>query len=742
MTRVDVIVNNHNYEPFLGAAVDSALAQSWPVEVIVVDDGSTDRSRSIIDGYGRAVRSIYQPKRGQSAALNAAFAEAKGDWILFLDADDVMDREAIERAAGQITATTVKVHWPLRTIDADGRSLARLQPTRPLSRGQLREAMLAEGPEAHVYAPTSGNLFRASFLRRVFPIPEVEPLLGVGSASADYLLSCIATLYGPVSAVEEPLGSRRLHGSNDFATADFARRLRHNLWAFDHVCRGVAEHAVRLGLKASSRAWKDGAWIHAVKRVVDTIAESVPEGEALLLIDDDEWGLPPTIEGRRCHRLIEVGDQNWGPPESDEQAVSALDELRGRGVRFLIHGMQARWWMTAYPRFADLLAEYWRPVRQDRAFTLYETIDVLPRRRTGDSTPGAGHSTTDASSLVRRLVHQSRPPVTPANPCAALIARIAERYASTLADVIPSGTRCAIVDAPDHANVGDSAIWLGERLALQRLGVDVAYACTLKSYDPSALADAVADGPILIHGGGNLGDLWPTHQEFREDLLKRFDANPIIQLSQTANFRWPSTVAHAREAFEQHPNFTILARDEASVALLRRLFRLRVVLCPDAAFSMGPLVRPVAPQADVLWLARTDLESAGPGAVRQMGAALMTDWLADDDTMPDAGACCAALGLEAPVRTGATGIADLDAAAIRRLFRGSATLSLGRNVLTDRLHGHILALLLGIPHTLVDDAFGKVRGFAMTWTVPNRLTSIRAATSEEAMAIAERASLS
>lgn len=88
---VSIIIPNYNYAPYLGEAIDSALAQTHqPVEVIVVDDGSTDASRSVIQRYGDAIQAVFQSNAGVSSARNAAIARARGAYVLFLDSDDVL----------------------------------------------------------------------------------------------------------------------------------------------------------------------------------------------------------------------------------------------------------------------------------------------------------------------------------------------------------------------------------------------------------------------------------------------------------------------------------------------------------------------------------------------------------------------------------------------------------------------------------------------------------------------------
>jgi glycosyltransferase involved in cell wall biosynthesis len=86
---VTVLITNHNYGRYLRQAVDSALQQTYPrVEVLIVDDGSTDDSRTIIASYGDKLRAVYQDNGGQAKAVNAALPLVAGDILFVLDADD------------------------------------------------------------------------------------------------------------------------------------------------------------------------------------------------------------------------------------------------------------------------------------------------------------------------------------------------------------------------------------------------------------------------------------------------------------------------------------------------------------------------------------------------------------------------------------------------------------------------------------------------------------------------------
>lgn len=95
---VSIIVNNYNYGRFLREAIESALSQTYkPLEVIVVDDGSTDCSRDVIASFGARILPVFKENGGQASALNAGFARSHGDLVMFLDSDDLLLDYAIER---------------------------------------------------------------------------------------------------------------------------------------------------------------------------------------------------------------------------------------------------------------------------------------------------------------------------------------------------------------------------------------------------------------------------------------------------------------------------------------------------------------------------------------------------------------------------------------------------------------------------------------------------------------------
>jgi len=242
---VSIIVNNFNYERFVSDAIESALAQTWPdVEVIVVDDGSTDSSRSIIDNYAPRVRTIFKNNGGQASALNAGYEAAAGEVIMFLDADDILHVDAATHAARQFSgnAALARIQWPLEIVDIDAAPSGRLTPNpRMMRSGDLRSHIVKY--RTHVWSPTSGNAYADGVLQKVMPVPSEF------SFGADLYLAEMTALYGTVLSCRESYSSYRVHGGNNWTSAQLGvanihQRINWTVADHEHVRRACKELGV------------------------------------------------------------------------------------------------------------------------------------------------------------------------------------------------------------------------------------------------------------------------------------------------------------------------------------------------------------------------------------------------------------------------------------------------------------------------------------------------------------------
>lgn len=221
---VSIIVDNFNYARFLRAAIDSALAQTYPnVEVVVVDDGSTDNSGEIISNYSDKVSPILKPNGGHASAFNAGFRASHGSIVMFLDADDVLLPNAVEEVVRSWHPGLAKAQFVLAHIDAHGRALGSTVPYLPeqMPDGDIRAAILESG--GYVGAPTSGNAFARTVLERLLPLAEPQ-----WRQAADTSLEIVAPFLGDVVSIRKTLGCYRIHESNHGMLGDEldSRKLR------------------------------------------------------------------------------------------------------------------------------------------------------------------------------------------------------------------------------------------------------------------------------------------------------------------------------------------------------------------------------------------------------------------------------------------------------------------------------------------------------------------------------------
>lgn len=168
-----VLITNYNYGRFLDACLESVRTQTRrPHEIVIVDDGSTDDSRAIIDGLAGDATVILQEQRGQAGALDAAVAASTGDLLCFLDADDVFLPEKIARVTAFFEEHP-DVHWARHRLALVDHAMRPLGPMVPAS-GRSRRVPAHRGlmAERVVTAATSGIVVRRELAMRVFPLSE------------------------------------------------------------------------------------------------------------------------------------------------------------------------------------------------------------------------------------------------------------------------------------------------------------------------------------------------------------------------------------------------------------------------------------------------------------------------------------------------------------------------------------------------------------------------------------------
>lgn len=209
--RVTAVIDTYNYGHYIEQAVESVLGQDFPpeqLEILVVDDGSTDDTRQRMAKYAGQVTYLYKENGGQASAFNYGISRARGDIIAFLDADDYWLPGKLRRVADEFEKhpDAGLVYHPFREFREqtgewrDGQFNAVSGNVRNDKRRMLE----------YTAAQTSGLSFRARYLREMLPLNEAMTI------QADGLLAALVIFLAPVVAIPCPLAVYRIHGANLF----------------------------------------------------------------------------------------------------------------------------------------------------------------------------------------------------------------------------------------------------------------------------------------------------------------------------------------------------------------------------------------------------------------------------------------------------------------------------------------------------------------------------------------------
>lgn len=214
--RISVIVNSYNYSIFIGSALDSVFGQTLAAdEVVIVDDGSTDGSCEIIQGYAERypqVKFIRKANGGQLSAFNEAVKHVTGDIVFFLDSDDAWKPEYLERIAEIYRAESVDfVFCALQNFGVE--QGLRRNYKRSMDLGFT--AALTYFMKVYIGGQTSSLCARRSVLDKIYPVPFEDDW----RVSADFSLVAGASLAGARKYYcSEPLVCYRMHPINAHKT--------------------------------------------------------------------------------------------------------------------------------------------------------------------------------------------------------------------------------------------------------------------------------------------------------------------------------------------------------------------------------------------------------------------------------------------------------------------------------------------------------------------------------------------
>lgn len=298
-----------------------------------------------------------------------------------------------------------------------------------------------------------------------------------------------------------------------------------------------------------------------------------------------------------------------------------------------------------------------------------------------------------------------------------------------LADItryLPPERPVVYLDYPVHLNFGDILIMRGTERFFADYGYRVITRAAYMNFTASVRRAVPADAVIVLHGGGNFGDLYPVHQHFRESVVRQFPEHPIVLMPQTVHFRSEQARQESAAIFRQHRNLLLMVRDQRSLEAVAGLFSPQVLLMPDMAHQLWDEAH--AP-GDIGATGRVDLRRADIEATARPGAegeGMAVDWI---DFVPVWRRRLFGLILRLHYLEGRTG---LHLGACRAWYaycealteRMQARFAPYGEVRTNRLHGMIFAALLGKKVVFDDNYYGKLGHYAGQWF--DRHSGIRA----------------
>jgi len=250
LTRVlaSVLIDTYNHERFIEQAIASVLEQDFPAserEIIVVDDGSTDRTPEIIRKFEPQVRLLRKENGGQASAFNAGIPECRGEIVAFLDGDDWWAARKLTRVLQTLAANQDVgiVGHGIVNVQRDGSEQEETLRQHFRFQANSREGALLLRRRG-AFLGTSRMTIRASLLRRIGLVPE-----GIEVQADEYLFTLAAVMAG-AQILPEALTYYRMHDANSFQLAsNDPQKLRRKQKSLEILAKSLWEQLEHLGVE-------------------------------------------------------------------------------------------------------------------------------------------------------------------------------------------------------------------------------------------------------------------------------------------------------------------------------------------------------------------------------------------------------------------------------------------------------------------------------------------------------------
>lgn len=280
--------------------------------------------------------------------------------------------------------------------------------------------------------------------------------------------------------------------------------------------------------------------------------------------------------------------------------------------------------------------------------------------------------------------------------------------------------KCCLIDIPTHRNIGDLLIWQGEMDFIKEHNIDLKFYTSIDSFIPEQIT---SDMTILLHGGGNFGDIWEKHHNFRKEFIPKFKDNKIIIFPQTTHFINNDELKVTIDIFSKHKDLTLCARDLVTFEFMKKNFvKNKIILLPDMALCSRYINDKKQKTKKVLYIVRKDKELVKQFDTSYIKNVEIKDWptFKEISYYNFSHKARKVLWLVKHHIQKALKISvnkDTFASKNRKKY-----IEVGRKfmlsydlVITNRLHGQIFCSLLRIPSIMLSNSYGKNENFHNSW---------------------------
>lgn len=279
------------------------------------------------------------------------------------------------------------------------------------------------------------------------------------------------------------------------------------------------------------------------------------------------------------------------------------------------------------------------------------------------------------------------------------------------------------VDYPLHFNVGDLLILVGTINFFKNNSINVKLNLSTYNTNDIHLNNKITKNTTIIcHGGGNFGDIYEIHQKLRESIVEKFPNNTVIILPQTAFFNNELKKEESKKIFKNHKKLVMFARDESTYKIFKD-FTDKAYLMPDMAHELYGSLPKNKKNKNILYFLRKDVEinPIQSEINKKINGNDCFDW---EDIIT--GKDKKILGLVHRLIK-INRVLKLDSLdnlifkiwykhANSLVFKVSKIFSSYENIITSRLHGHILSCLIDVPSSVIDNSYGKNKAYYELWT--------------------------